>query len=292
MGAVELARAVADPELVGGEQVQAPLVEAQQRALVVEHEHLVAREHVHGPQRAVVHAAGGHEAQAAVDLRGDALVALARAGAADEVHVPLVQAVQVGQAGAGDRPRQVHRRRRVGVRADEPARVRPARLGRGLERVDHVTAVGRQPRRVDVRAARLGVLAGDAAELDDGHRRAVGEHHGHLQQRPDRPAQVRLVVVDEGLRAVAALEQERVPAGDLPEPHLQPVHLGRDRDRRHALQQRPHPAQVLGIWPRRLLGRRPAQRVLEGRGQRRRQRGKLGERGHGHVDGPGHGVER
>ena len=126
VGAVELARAVADPQLVGGEQEQALLVEAQQRALVVEHEHLVAGEQLDGAQRAVVDAAGRHELQAAVDLRRDALVALAGAGVADEVHVPLVQVVQVGEAGAGDRARQVHRRRRVGVGAHEPARVRRA----------------------------------------------------------------------------------------------------------------------------------------------------------------------
>ena len=121
--AVELAGAVADPQLVRREQVQALALQAQQRALVVEDEHLVAGEHLDGAQRAVVDAARGHEAQAAVDLARDALVALARVGAADEVHVPLVQAVQVGEARAGDRAGEVHRRRGVGVRAHEPARI-------------------------------------------------------------------------------------------------------------------------------------------------------------------------
>ena len=60
-------------------------------------------------------------------------------------------------------------------------------------------------------------------------------------------AQVRLGVVGERLRAVAALEQERLTAGDRGQPVLQPVDLGGHGDRRHALQhgadlRRPRPA--------------------------------------------------
>ena len=132
MGAIELARAVADPELVRREEEQPITLGPQQRTLVVEHEHLVTREQLDRPQRAVVDAARGHEPQAPVDLGGDALVTLAGAGAAHEIHVPLVQPVQIGQPGAGDRARQVHRGRGVGVGADQPAGVRaaaPPRVG-------------------------------------------------------------------------------------------------------------------------------------------------------------------
>ena len=68
VGAVELAGAVADPQLVRREQEQPVLVQPQQRALVVEHEHLVADEQLDRAQRAVVDAAGRHEPQAALDL--------------------------------------------------------------------------------------------------------------------------------------------------------------------------------------------------------------------------------
>jgi hypothetical protein len=100
-------------------------------------------------------------------------------------------------------------------------------LGR-LDRVDHVAAVGGRPaRRCSSCAAwRTGR---DAPDLDDGHRRAVGQDDRHLQQRADRPAQVLLGVVDEGLGAVAALQEERLAAGDLAEPALEPVDLGRAR---------------------------------------------------------------
>ena len=188
----------------------------------------------------------------------------------------------------GDRACEVHRGRRVGVRADEPPRIRSARRRRRLQRVHHVAAVGGQTGGVGVRAARLRVLAGDAPDLDDGHRRAVGQHDRHLQQRANRPPQVRLRVVDEGLGAITTLQQERLPAGDVAEPRLQPVHLGRHGDRGHALEQRSHARDVVEIRPRRLLRRRSSHRVVERRRQRRGQRGKLRKLGDGHIDGPSH----
>jgi hypothetical protein len=48
VGAVDLAGAVADPQPVGRQEEQAVLVEAQERALVVEDEHLVARVELDG----------------------------------------------------------------------------------------------------------------------------------------------------------------------------------------------------------------------------------------------------
>ena len=102
--------------------------------------------------------------------------------------------------------------------------------------------------------------------------------------RPD----VRLGVVDERLGAVAALQQERLAAGDLGQLAVQPVDLGRHRHRRHALQHRAHRARP---------GRRPSSgccaaglasaassRVPQVVGQRR-QRRQLVDR---YVDGPVH----
>ena len=220
MGAFELARAVADPGLVRREEEQPIAFGPQQRTLVVEQEHLVTREQLDRAQRAVVDAARGHEPQAAVDLGSDPLVALPGAGAAHEIHIPLVQPVQIGQAGAGDRASQVHRGRRVGVGTDEPPRVRPPRLVGRFEPMDHVAAIRRQTGGVGVRGPRLGVLAGDPSNLDDRHRRSVRQDNRHLQQRPDRAAQMRLGVLGEGLGAIPALQQERLAARDHTEPTL------------------------------------------------------------------------
>ena len=95
MGPVELTGAVADPDHVGRAVV--PIagegVHAGEALLVGQDQRLVAREEVDlvqallGPE---VDAARRHEAQGAVDLRGDALVALALAGRRDELLVPQV----------------------------------------------------------------------------------------------------------------------------------------------------------------------------------------------------------
>jgi hypothetical protein len=234
-------------------------------------------------------AAGVHEPQRAVDLGGDRLVPLPRRRGAHELAVPVVHLVQVGHAAAGQGAHQVHRRAGVGVRADHAARVGDAELRVAGQGVDHVSAVGPETEGVDVRRAGLRVLPGDAADLDHRRRRAVGEHDGHLQQRADVAAQVGLGVVGEGLRAVTALQQERLAARDRRELVLQPVHLGGHGDRRDVLEHLADVGHRLGVRPRGLLQRGTRQRHVEALTQGRGQRGQPGERIHGQVDGP-HGA--
>ena len=74
---------------------------------------------------------------------------------------------------------------------------------------------------------------------------------------------MRLGVVHEGLGAVAALEQERLALGDGGQALLQPVDLGRHRDRRDALQDRAHVADVGLVGPLGLLGGGTGQRVVQ-----------------------------
>ncbi len=130
VGPVELARAVADPDHVGRAVV--PIagegVHAGEAFLVGEDQRFVAREEVDLVQPLLgreVDAAGRHEAQGAVDLRGDALVALALAGRGDELLVPQVHLGEVGEAALGERPQEVERRRRLLVRGHQARRVRP-----------------------------------------------------------------------------------------------------------------------------------------------------------------------
>ena len=198
MGAVELAGAVTDPDHVrravvpvAGERVlpgQALLVGQDQR--------LVARPEVDLVQAllgAEVDAAGRHEAQGAVDLRRDALVAPPLGRRRDELLVPQVHLGEVGEAALGEGAQQVERRGRLVVGGHQPFGVR--RPGVGLEGlvVDHVPAEGRQLDVADslgVRRPWLGELAGDAADLHHRHAGGVGERHGHLQDDlelvPDR----------------------------------------------------------------------------------------------------------
>ena len=83
--AVELAGALADPEHVRGQVVElrgvavgALQVQAQQRALVVQQQRLVAGVELDAVQVVVPHPAGVHEPHRAVDLRRDRLVPHAR----------------------------------------------------------------------------------------------------------------------------------------------------------------------------------------------------------------------
>ena len=215
-----------------------------------------------GLQVAVVDPAGAHERQPAVDLAGQRLVAGAGRRGPDEFAVPVVHQVQRRQPRRGQRPHQVHRRAGVGVGAHQPRRVVFAHRGIRGEPVDHVAAVGLQAQRVDVGRPRLGVLPGDAGHLDHRHAGAVGQHHRHLQQGADVAPDVRFGVVDERLRAVAALQQERLAAGDLGQQALEPLDLRRHRDRRHALQHRAHRLGLVG-GPARLLRGRLGQRGVQ-----------------------------
>ena len=121
--AVQLPGALADPHEVAGQVVGAAVLDAGQRALVLEDQRLVAGVELDALERGVVDAARAHEPHRAVDLGGELLVAAAGLGAAREGGVPLVDAVERGQSAAGVGAQQVQRRRRRRVRAQDAARV-------------------------------------------------------------------------------------------------------------------------------------------------------------------------
>ena len=103
MRAVELTGALADPQQVGRAVVPVvgEAVAPGERLLVAEDQRLVRRVEVDLVELVLgveVDAAGGHEAQRAVDLAGERLVAAALGAGVDELEVPRVHARQVGEA--------------------------------------------------------------------------------------------------------------------------------------------------------------------------------------------------
>ena len=98
---------------------------------------------------------------------------------------------------------------------------------------------------------------------------------------------MRFGVVDERLRAVAALQQERLTAGDLGQHVLQPHDLRRHRHRGHALQDRSHRLDLLGR-PTGLLGGGLGQRGVQPGPQIRRQRRQRRQLLDRYVNGPVH----
>ena len=295
VGAVELAGALADPDVVRGQVIEARLwgfsgelvAQPQHGAFVVEDQGLVAGVDLGGVEVAVVDPAGAHETHTAVDLAGQRLVAGPGRRGPDELPVPIVDEVQRRQARRGQGPHQVHRGAGVGVRPHQAGRVVVADSRVRSESVDHVAAVGLQSQRVEVRRARLGVLARDAGHLHHRQARGIGQHHGHLQQGADIGADVRLGVVGERFGAVAALQHERLAAGHRGELAGEPFDLRRDRDRRDAFQHLAHRLGLVGI-PAGLLGGRLGQRRVQPGpqiGRQRRQRRQLVDR---YVNGPVH----
>ena len=130
---------------------------------------------------------------------------------------------------------QVQRRGRLAIGLDLAARIGDARLRRELDAVDDVAAIARQLDAVLLlgrRRARLGELAGDAADLH--HRRAAGEgqHHRHLQEHAEEVADVVRAVLVEALGAVAALQQESLAGRDARERLLQAARLACKNQRR------------------------------------------------------------
>ena len=253
MRPVHLPGALPHPDEVARQVVGTALVEAGQRPLVLQDQRLVRGVQLDGVQRRVVHPAGPHEPHGAVDLTGQLLVARAGVGGRREGGVPGVDPVERGETTAGVGAQQVEGGRGGRVRPQDPLRVRGPLA---VQVVDHVAAVGQQPRGVQVGRPRLGVLAGDPAELHHRHGRAVGEHHRHLQQHPDLARDVGLRAGGEGLRAVAALQQERLAPRHLGQPLTQLVDLGGHHQRRHPGQGQRDLAQRPGVRPVRLLRRR------------------------------------
>ena len=242
-------RALTNPYLVCGEIVELGiavivLAQAQHGALIVLQQSLVRAVDIGRAQGVIVHATGIHEVQAVFNLPGQVLVAGTSAGIAHELAVPLMQAIKIRSAGRGQRTHEVHCRRRVRVSADHSGRVVATSLIGGLHAIDNVTAVIQQTIGVRIGRTWLGVLASDAAEFNHGNGCAVGQHHGHLQQRFHIATDMRLSIGLKGFRAIAALEQKGVTQGNVCQLLLERLDLGRNHDGRHGLENLAH---VIGL---------------------------------------------
>ncbi len=142
---------------------------------------------------------------------------------------------QIGIAAGGEGAQQIERRRGLAVGLQLPARIRRARLGREIGAVDDVAAIDRQLDAIALfrrRRARLGELAGDAADLHHRLGRGVGQHHRHLQKQPEEIADVVGAVLGKALGAIAALQQEHVAGRHLRQRLFQVARLAGKNQRR------------------------------------------------------------
>ena len=175
-------------------------------------------------------------------------------------------ATQIGETAGGEAADQVKGERRGAVGAQHALRIRSARRCRPGEVVHRVAAVRRDlDGAVDsghdfhrVRA-RLCVLPGDAAHLDDRDAGAVGQDDRHLQQRFHLVAHVVQRQRGERLGTVAALEQECLTPRNRGEPLTQRVAFAGQHQRRKRSQCGQGAVELRGVAPVRLLrrGQRP-----------------------------------
>ena len=151
-----------------------------------------------------------HELDGAVDLGGETLVALVRRVLRESL-VPRVHLAEVGEPALGEGADEVQRRCRGVVALEQAGGVGLTGVLGEVVPVDDVTAVGRQgdiAARFGIARAGLGELPCHPPHLHDRHRRAVGEHDGHLEHGLDPVADLLGRRAGERLSAVAALEQE------------------------------------------------------------------------------------
>ncbi len=234
---------------------QSPDVEfdAGQRLLVAEQQRFVAGVEIGGAQLGMafqIEPAGLHEGERLGNPVGELDISLRLLPVGDGFQHPLVDATEARIAAMGEGAQQIEGGGRPAVGLDLPAGIGPAGGFRELDVVDDVAAIARQLLAVALlhrRGARLGELAGDAADLH--HRRGgpVGQHHRHLQEDAEEIADVVGAVLGKAFGAVAALEQESLALGDAAERFLEVARLSGEEQRRQARELRLDGGDFAGI---------------------------------------------
>ncbi len=234
MRAVDLPRAVANPQQMGRHVVPVPRrrVDPRQRLLIGQQQRLVTGEEV---RRLPGGATRGHEFQRFVDPASEGFVTFRRGRQRDEAEVPLIQLAQVGVATLGERAQQIEGRRRLIIGLDHAGRVGRARHLVEIGRVDDVATIARQrdaTQRLNVGGARFGELPGHAADLDHRPAAAESQDHRHLQQHAEGVADLVRMKLGEAFGAVAALQQKCLALGDPAKRRLERSRLVREHQRR------------------------------------------------------------
>ena len=240
MGRSFEAGAVADPQEVGRGvvPVAGQRILARHRLLVGEQQRLVARVEMRALKlrhRLRVDPARRHEVERVADPVGQRLVAFRPRAATHEVERPAMDLLEVGITALREGAQQVERRRGLVVAADHPLRIGAARVLVEGDVVDVVAAIAGQRDAAlffGGRRARLGELAGHAAELHHRQLRGIGQHHRHLQDDAEGVANVVRVEFGEALGAIAALQQKSLAGSDLGQLGRQRARLAGEDERR------------------------------------------------------------
>jgi len=163
---------------------------------------------------------------------------------------------QVGEAALGEGPEEIERRGGLLVRGHQALGIGPARLVLEGLVVHHVAAERRQLHVADaLGAGRAGLreLTGNASHLHHRHPGGVRQGDGHLQDDLQLVPDGVRAELGEGLRAVARLQEEGLPVGDLGQLLGQVARLTGEDERRHRRQLRLGPLERVRVGPFGLL---------------------------------------
>ena len=264
MRAVRLPGTVADPQEMprGAVPIARSGIDAGERLLVGQQQSFVAGVEIRGFQLRMalqIEPAGAHEAERLGDAVGELEITPRLRAVLDRAQHPLMHAAEIGVAALGEGAQQIEGRRALAVGLELPMRIGGTRFRRELDVVDDVAAIARQLLAVPLlgrRGARLGELAGNAADLHDRRSRRIGEHDRHLQKHPEEVANIVGAVLGEAFRAIAALQQESVSGRDPAQRPLEAACLAGEHQRREGreLAFDPGERRRVGVL-RKLLGR-------------------------------------
>ena len=239
MRAVELRRAHADPRHVRRQVVPALLaLDVTRLRLLVVHEQAFVRGEEVDRGDFVRRAAAAHaleEVERVADRIDDLLVLLDQRRMLHEAEIPVSRVMQIGEAAVTQRAHEIERERGAFVAAQQQRGIGLARLGGELGTIHEIAAERRQRdavARLGVGRTRLGVLAGHAADANDGLLESVQQHQAHLQQDLELLGDLVGLALLEGLGAVAAHEQELVADLRFGEPLAQLFDFPRHHQRR------------------------------------------------------------
>src|SRR5262249_42297977 len=122
---------------------------------------------------------------------------------------PLTHASEIGVTALRKGTQQIQRSGGLPIGFDLPTRVwAPSLLGEGVV-IDNVASVARQFLAVALlgwSGTRLGKLTGDTADFDDRRSGCIGQHNRHLQEHPEKVADIVGAMFGKAFRAVATLQ--------------------------------------------------------------------------------------
>ena len=241
--AIERGRAHADPRHVRGQVVPALLaLDVTRLRLLVGHEQAFVRGEEVDRGDFMRRAAATHafeEVERVADRIDDLLVLLDQRRMLHEAEIPVSRVMQVGEAAITQRAHEIQRERRAFITAQQQRGIRFARLGGEFGTVHEIAAERRQRDAVaglGIGRTRLGVLAGHAADADDGLLESVQQHEAHLQQDLELLGDLVGLALLESLGAVASHEQELAADLRFGEPFAQLFDFPRHDQRRQARQ--------------------------------------------------------